>query len=149
MHYCSLHHRTLLLSPVTSTTGYYFCFGSILHFSGVISPLISSSILGTYWPGEFFFQYPIHSVLLDSETPGAIDGNLDKPCTGMEAWREIRSFWPSGNQAGQWAIKRPFSPQIGSEGSPSMVTLEMCALGRVSQFSHAFQVFPGHENHGT
>ena len=24
--------------------------------SGVISPLISSSILGTYWPGEFLFQ---------------------------------------------------------------------------------------------
>ena len=28
-------------------------------FSGVTSPLISSSILGTYWPGEFLFQYPI------------------------------------------------------------------------------------------
>ena len=27
--------------------------------SGVISPLISSSILGTYRPGEFLFQYPI------------------------------------------------------------------------------------------
>ena len=27
--------------------------------SGVISPLISSSILGTYQPGEFLFQYPI------------------------------------------------------------------------------------------
>ena len=27
--------------------------------SGVISPLISSSILGTYQPGEFIFQCPI------------------------------------------------------------------------------------------
>ena len=27
--------------------------------SGVISPLISSRILGTYRPGEFIFQYPI------------------------------------------------------------------------------------------
>ena len=27
--------------------------------SGVISPLVSSSILGTYWPGEFIFQCPI------------------------------------------------------------------------------------------
>ena len=27
--------------------------------SGVISPLISCSILGTYWPEEFLFQYPI------------------------------------------------------------------------------------------
>ena len=26
--------------------------------SGVISPLISSSILGTYWPGEFILQCP-------------------------------------------------------------------------------------------
>ena len=26
---------------------------------GVISPLISCSILGTYLPGEFLFQYPI------------------------------------------------------------------------------------------
>ena len=30
--YCSLQHWTLLLSPVTSTTGYCFCFGSILSF---------------------------------------------------------------------------------------------------------------------
>ena len=29
MQYCSLQHQTLLLSPVTSTTGYWFCFGSI------------------------------------------------------------------------------------------------------------------------
>ena len=27
--------------------------------SGVTSPLISSSILGTYWPGKFIFQCPI------------------------------------------------------------------------------------------
>ena len=32
MQYCSLQHRTLLLSPVTSATGYCFCFGSIPSF---------------------------------------------------------------------------------------------------------------------
>ena len=32
MQYCSLQHRTLLLSPVPSTTGYCFCFGSIPSF---------------------------------------------------------------------------------------------------------------------
>ena len=32
MQYCSLQHRTLLLSPVTSTTGYCFYFGSIPSF---------------------------------------------------------------------------------------------------------------------
>ena len=43
MQYCSLQHWTLLLSPVTSTPGYCFCFGSIplfflelfLHIQGV------------------------------------------------------------------------------------------------------------------
>ena len=32
MQYCSLQHRTLLLSPITSTTGCCFCFGSISSF---------------------------------------------------------------------------------------------------------------------
>ena len=32
MRYCSLQHRALLLSPVTSTAGYSFCFGSISSF---------------------------------------------------------------------------------------------------------------------
>ena len=30
--YCSLQHQTLLLSLVTSTAGYWFCFGSIPSF---------------------------------------------------------------------------------------------------------------------
>ena len=33
MQYCSLQHRTLLPSPVTSTTGWCFCFGSVSSFS--------------------------------------------------------------------------------------------------------------------
>ena len=60
MQYCSLQHRALLLSPVPSTSVY--CFFLWLHpfvLYGVISPLISSSTLGTYRPGEFLFQYPI------------------------------------------------------------------------------------------
>ena len=32
MQYCSLQHQTLLMSPVTSTTGHCFCFGSIPSF---------------------------------------------------------------------------------------------------------------------
>ena len=60
MQYCSLQHQTLLLSsPVTSTTGCCFCFDSISILSGVIFPLFSCSILGTYQPGEFIFQCPI------------------------------------------------------------------------------------------
>ena len=59
MHYCSLQHQNLLPSSVTSTAGCCFCFGSLFILSGVISLLISSSILGTYRPGEFTFQHPI------------------------------------------------------------------------------------------
>ena len=59
MQYCSLQHQTLPLSPVTSTTGCCFCFGSISSFFLAFSPLISSSLLGTCQPGEFIFQYPI------------------------------------------------------------------------------------------
>ena len=56
---CPLQHQTLFPSPATSTTGWCFCFGSVSSFFLVISPLISSSILRTFWPGEFIFQIPI------------------------------------------------------------------------------------------
>ena len=61
MQYCSLQHRTLLPSPVTSTTGCFFCFFFLLWLNlfilfGAVSPLFSSSILGIYHPGEFIFQ---------------------------------------------------------------------------------------------
>ena len=59
MQYCSSQHWTLLLSPVPPTTGWCFCFGSIPSFFLEFSPVISSSILGTYQPGEFLFQCPI------------------------------------------------------------------------------------------
>ena len=94
LQYCSLQHRTLLLSSVTSTTGYYFCFGSIpsfflelfLHLSPVAywapTDLGSSffSILSfclfilfmgfsrqEYW-GGFPFPSPVDHILSDLST---------------------------------------------------------------------------------
>ena len=63
MKYCSLQHWTLLPSPITTTSRCYYCFGSVSSFflSGVISPVISSSILGTYRSGKFIFL-PFHSI---------------------------------------------------------------------------------------
>ena len=58
MQYCSLQHQTLLLPPVTSTAGHLLWL-HLFILSEVISPLLSSRILGTYWPGEFIFQCPI------------------------------------------------------------------------------------------
>ena len=94
MQYCSLQHQILLLSPVTSTTGYCFCFGSIpsfflelfLHWSPVAywapTDLESSSfnvlffcvfILFTgfsrqeYWSG-LPFPSPVHHILSELST---------------------------------------------------------------------------------
>ena len=69
MQYCSLFTASDFPS-ITSHIHNWVLFLLWLHsfiLSGVISPLISSSMLGTYWPGEFLFQYPIilpfHGVL--------------------------------------------------------------------------------------
>ena len=50
------------LASITSHIHNWLLFLLWLHpfiLSGVVSPLISSSILGTYRPGEFLFQCPI------------------------------------------------------------------------------------------
>ena len=46
MQYCSLQHWTLLPSPVTSTTGCHFCFGSASSF---FLELFLHSYLVAYW----------------------------------------------------------------------------------------------------
>ena len=57
--YCSLQHWALLPSPVTSTTGHCFTLAPSLHSFWSYFSTVSGSILGTYWPGEFIFQYHI------------------------------------------------------------------------------------------
>ena len=49
-------------TSITSHIHNWVLFSLWLHLfilPGVVSPLISSSILGTYRPGKFIFQYPI------------------------------------------------------------------------------------------
>ena len=63
--YAMLLFTTLDLASITSHIHNWVLFflGICLFiFSGVISLPISSSILGTYWPGEFIFQCPIFLV---------------------------------------------------------------------------------------
>ena len=55
--YCSLQHQTCLYHQSHPQLFLLWLHPFIL--SGVISSLISSSILGTYWPGENLFLYPI------------------------------------------------------------------------------------------
>ena len=68
--YAILFFTTTDFASITShihTWALFLLWLCLFIFSGVISPLISSSILGTYRPGEFIFQYPIflplHGVL--------------------------------------------------------------------------------------
>ena len=56
-------HQTLFPSPVTSTSGHCIhtwvlipLWLSLFLPSGTLALLFSSSILSTYWPGEFIFQ---------------------------------------------------------------------------------------------
>ena len=49
---------TSIKSHIHNSVLFLHCL-CLFNLSGVISPLISSSILGTYWPGELIFQCPI------------------------------------------------------------------------------------------
>ena len=64
--YCSLQHWTLLRSPVISTTGHCFRFGSASSFLLGLFLHFSFSTLGTYRTGEFISQchiyFPFHTV---------------------------------------------------------------------------------------
>ena len=61
MKYCPLQHWTLLPSLVTLTTG---CWLWLFIIFGVISTLISSSILGTTYLGSSFFSVLSFSLLI-------------------------------------------------------------------------------------
>ena len=83
MQYCCLQHQTLLLSPVTSTTGCCFCFGCVSSLFLELFLLISSSILGTYQPKEFIFQCPI---FLPYCPRGSQDKNAEVVCHSLLQW---------------------------------------------------------------
>jgi len=103
--YCSLQHQTLLLSTVPSIAECCFCFLLWLHpfiLSGVISPLIASSILGTYRSGEFIFQCPIFFAFSYCSW-GSQSKNTEVVCHSLFQWTTfcqtsppwpIRLGWP-------------------------------------------------------
>ena len=86
MQHCSLQHRTF--TSITSHIHNWALFSLWLHLSilsGVISPLFSSGILGTYWPGEFIFQchifLPFHTNSWDSQGK-----NTEVVCHSLLQW---------------------------------------------------------------
>ena len=70
MRYCSLQHQTLLPSPVTSTSGCCFCFGSVSSF--FLELFLYSSPVAYWMPTDlgyssfsviFLSFYTVHGVL--------------------------------------------------------------------------------------
>ena len=59
MQYCSYSIRPCFYHQSYPQMGIVFLWLHLSIFSGLIFPLIFSSILGTYWPGRSLFQYPI------------------------------------------------------------------------------------------
>ena len=97
MQYCSLQHRTLLLSPVTSTAGYCFCFGSIpsfflglfLHWSPV-----------AYWaPTDLgSSSFSILSFAFSYCSWGSQGKNTEVVCHSLLQWTsfcQISAPWPT------------------------------------------------------
>ena len=74
--------------------------------SGVISPLISSSILSTYWPGEFIFQcpvflhfHPVHGVLTQEYWSGLpFPSPVTTFCQNSPSW-PAHLGWPYNGMA--------------------------------------------------
>ena len=82
------------LGSITSSIHNWVLFLLWLHpfiLSGVISPLISSSILGTYWPGVDIFQSPIFSYCSWSSQ----GKNTEVVCHSLLQWSTFCQTSPS------------------------------------------------------
>ena len=88
------------LAPITSPIRNWVLFLLWLHpfiLSGVIFPLITSSILGTYWPGEFIFQVilpflavhgvPKARIWSGLPFPSPVDHILSDPSDPITLWQ--------------------------------------------------------------
>ena len=86
--YAILLFTALDFTSITSHIHNCVLFLLWLHLfilSGVISPLISSSILGTYQPGQFLFQCPL-SFRLFILSQGSQGKNIDVVCHSLLQW---------------------------------------------------------------
>ena len=97
MQYCSLQHQTLLLSPVTSTGGYCFCFGPIpsfflklfLHWSPVSHRAPTDAGSSSFSILSFCFSYC---------SCGSWGKNTEVVCHSLLQWTtfcQISPPWPT------------------------------------------------------
>ena len=118
MQYCCLQHRTLFPSPVISTTGYCFCFGSIPSFSLEFffhwSPLAHwvSTDLGSSSFRSYHFAFSYCSW-------GSQGKNTEVVCHSLFQWATFcqnSPAWPicPGWPYAAWQDSRPLQQRITS-----------------------------------
>ena len=85
MQYCSLQHRTLLLSPVTCTAGYCFCFGSV---SSIFLELFLHSSPVAYWAPSNMrsSSFSVLSFCLFILSWGSLDRNTEVVSHSLLQW---------------------------------------------------------------
>ena len=105
------------LASITSHIHNWILFLLWLHpfiLSGVISPLISSSLLGTYRPGEFIFQCPIflpfHTVhgVLKARILKWFAILFSSPCQTRVSWIGRQIFFLTSESPGKpyyWVLR--------------------------------------------
>ena len=98
MQYCPLQHRTLLLPPATSTTGYCSCFGSIFSFFLELflhwSPVAYGHLLtwGVHLSLSYLFAFSYYSWSSRGK-------NTDVVCHSLLQWA---MFCPQKNYKSIW-----------------------------------------------
>ena len=95
MQYCPLQHQTLLQSPVTSTTGCCFCFGSVSSF---LWELFLHSIPVAYWATSnlgtsSFSVFLAFHMVLKVRILKWFDIQCTTVCQNLPPW-PVRLGWP-------------------------------------------------------
>ena len=112
MQYCSLQHWTSITSPIHNWV-LLLLWIHLFILSGVISPLISSNILGTYWPGSssfsvvYFFLFILFMGFLRQEYWSGLPkpSPVDHVQVGLRKHHYEQSWWRWWNSS--WAISNP------------------------------------------
>ena len=122
MQYCSLQHQTLLSAPNHIHNCALFSFWLRLFIlSGVISPLFSSSIVGTFQDGGLIFWfhiflsfYTVHVILMwgimgwfdtcsSSESRFVRTLHYDPSTLGGPTWHGLQLYWVTQAPSPQWS----------------------------------------------
>ena len=143
MQYCS--SQTLNFISITShihNWALFLLWLLLFILSGVISPLISSSILGTYWPGEFIFQCPIflpfHTVVMYRCERWSIKKAEHQRINAFELWcwrRLLRVSWTA--RRSNHSILKEINPEYSLEGL--MLKLKLQFFGHMIWRTNSFE----------